>query len=206
MFKKNKKKIKEVLTVPREDRRMLSNVPDPENIRGAADRRGIKAGQNTEEDKDKDANYFNKMKMLSLRYVADFEVLVIPEDFSKREGLKTTAVDISTTGLLVEMADDTKIIQVGDTVKMHFDIPDATMPEGFESTVKLEAVAVRIFAEQKNGQEKKMIAFEFSKPLTDYFQKKTLGIFCLYGEWLTIHCCRFSYADACRKCNLFQIQ
>lgn len=113
--------------------------------------------------------------MLSLRYVADFEVLIIPEDFSKREGLRTTAVDISTTGLLVEMSDNTKIIQVGDTVKMHFDIPAATMPEGFESFVKLEAVAVRIFSEKENGQSKKMIAFEFSKPLTDYFQKKRWG-------------------------------
>ena len=53
------------------------------------------------------------------------------------------------------MSDDTKIIQVGDTVNMHFDIPAATMPEGFESTVKLEAVAVRIFAEQKNESRKK---------------------------------------------------
>ncbi|MEK5037286.1 glycosyltransferase family 2 protein [Sporosarcina sp. FSL K6-3457] len=173
MFKKSKKKIKEVLTVPREDRRILSNVPDPENIRGAADRRGIKDGRVAEEDKD--PNYINKMKMLSLRYVADFEVLIIPEDFSKREGLRTTAVDISTTGLLVEMSDNTKIIQVGDTVKMHFDIPAATMPEGFESFVKLEAVAVRIFSEKENGQSKKMIAFEFSKPLTDYFQKKRWG-------------------------------
>ena len=173
MFKKSKKKIDEVLTIPREDRRVLSNVPDPEQIRVTADRRGTKDAPLTEAEKD--SNYINKLKMLSLRYVSDFEVLIIPQGFSKRKGLKTTSVDISTTGLLVELSEDTKCIQVGDTVKMHFDIPAATMPEGFESSVRLEATAVRIFTKQENGQEKWMMAFEFVKPLTDYFQKKRWG-------------------------------
>lgn len=34
---------------------------------------------------------------------------------------------------------------------------------------------MRIVTELKNGQDKKMIAFEFSKPLTAYFQKKRWG-------------------------------
>ena len=42
MMKKKKKKIVEILTVSRADRRILSNVPDPENIRVQVDRRGVK--------------------------------------------------------------------------------------------------------------------------------------------------------------------
>ena len=170
MFKKSKKKIEEVLTRPREDRRVLSNVPDPEHIRVAVDRRGTKGAT-----VDRDTNELNHLKMLSLRYVADFDVLLMPKGVGRRQGLKTTAVDISTTGLLVEIAEDAKAIQIGDTVKMHFDLPVATMPEGFESTVKLEAVAVRAFMKQEDGQEKSLMAFEFVKPLTDYFQKKRWG-------------------------------
>ena len=41
LFKKRKKKkVEEVLTSPRLDRMILSNVPDPENIRMMDDRRG----------------------------------------------------------------------------------------------------------------------------------------------------------------------
>lgn len=41
IYEKEKENIGEVLTVTREDRRTLANVPDPEGIRSQLDRRGI---------------------------------------------------------------------------------------------------------------------------------------------------------------------
>ncbi len=173
MFKRKKKQIVEVMTVPRADRRTLSHVPDPENIRVTLDRRGLKGAATDNEELD--AASLHKMRQLSLRYVADFDVLLIAEGKKKKQAIKARAVDISSTGLLIELVGEEDSFQVGDKYNIRFNIPPGTMPEGFESNVKLDAVTVRLFTRQQDGQEKQMVAFEFAKPLTEYFQKKRWG-------------------------------
>ncbi|MFP3392916.1 glycosyltransferase family 2 protein [Brevibacillus sp. SIMBA_040] len=170
---KKKKKIVEILTVSRADRRILSNVPDPENIRVQVDRRGVK--DDPENSDQEDPEYINRLRLLSLRYMADFEVLLVPRREKAKSGIKAKAVDISSSGLLVELSAPIDSLQVGSVVNIQCNIPPGTMPEGFESSVKLDATVVRIFTRQQDDQEILMMAFEFSKPLTDYFQKKRWG-------------------------------
>ncbi|GED67208.1 hypothetical protein BRE01_09100 [Brevibacillus reuszeri] len=173
MMKKKKKKIVEILTVSRADRRILSNVPDPENIRVQVDRRGVK--EDVQNGDQEDPEYINRLRLLSLRYMADFEVILVPRRQSAKNGIKAKAVDISSSGLLVELVVPVKGLQVDSILNIQCDIPPGTMPEGFESSVKLDAKVVRIFTREQDGQEKTMVAFEFSKPLTDYFQRKRWG-------------------------------
>lgn len=161
------------MTVPRGDRRALSNVPDPENIRTNPDRRGQRGdGQEAAE---RDAEYLDRIRMLSLRYMADFDVSVAAENGKKRSGIKGRAVDISSTGLLVEFDPEVDIVEVGSRASLRFRIPPGTMPEGFESSVKIRATAVRMFVSERDSRERKLLAFEFEKPLTKYLKRKRWG-------------------------------
>jgi len=57
---------KEILTIPRSDRRILSNIPDPENVRSLVNRRG--ASYQKEEIDPTDVNEIYRLQQLSLRY------------------------------------------------------------------------------------------------------------------------------------------
>ncbi|MGG3509533.1 glycosyltransferase [Paenibacillus lautus] len=163
---------KEVLAVPRTDRRTLSYVPDPEQIRLNADRRGNRAQQPGD---DVSSEYLNKLRMLSLRYEAEFEVWIVPKGKKKKAGIKGQAADISATGLLLRLPDDASGLEVGDTVKARFRIPPGSMPEGFESAVRMDASVVRRATNSAESGEEHMLALEFEKPLTEYFQRKRWG-------------------------------
>lgn len=170
---KGKKKVEEVLTVPKVDRRTLSHVPDPEHIRGRVDRRGLRdEGLMLE---DNDLEYREKLRLLSLRYIADFDVLLVPKGKKKKDGIKARAIDISSTGILLEMSPEAGKFEVGESYQLRCHIPPGTMPEGFESSVKIEAEVVRMFTQQAEGEEKQCVALQFVLPLTDYFQKKRWG-------------------------------
>ncbi|OME96458.1 MULTISPECIES: glycosyltransferase family 2 protein [Paenibacillus] len=171
--RKQPKITKEVLAVPRTDRRTLSYVPDPEQIRLNADRRGNRAQQPG--DDVSSSEYLNKLRMLSLRYEAEFEVWIVPKGKKKKAGIKGQAADISATGLLLRLPDDASGLEVGDTVKARFRIPPGSMPEGFESAVRMDASVVRRAANSAESGEEHMLALEFEKPLTEYFQRKRWG-------------------------------
>ncbi|MEF7437115.1 glycosyltransferase [Paenibacillus lautus] len=171
--RKQPKSTKEVLTLPRTDRRTLSYVPDPEQIRMNADRRGNRA-QKPGEDLSS-SEYLNRLRMLSLRYEADFEVLLVPNGKKKKAGIKGVAADISATGLLLRLPDASSSLEVGDKVKARFRIPPGAMPEGFESAVRIDAAVVRRALNSTEAGEEHLLALEFEKPLTDYFQRKRWG-------------------------------
>lgn len=176
VIKRKKKDTGEKLTLSRSDRRTLSHVPDPEHLRTIADRRGYRTGDSVPGDGDPE--YMNKLRMLSLRYLADFDVLLIPEGLKKKHGIRGRAVDISGTGLLIALEDATSAIRIGDKVNARFTIPEGTMPEGFESSVSINATVVRRFMEKtgkEEQEEKAMLAIEFAKPLTSYFKRKRWG-------------------------------
>lgn len=171
--RKQPKITKEVLAVPRTDRRTLSYVPDPEQIRLNADRRGNRAQQPG--DDVSSSEYLNKLRMLSLRYEAEFEVWIVPKGKKKKTGFKGQAADISATGLLFRLPDAASGLEVGDTVKARFRIPPGAMPEGFESAVRMDASVVRRATNSAESGEEHMLALEFEKPLTEYFQRKRWG-------------------------------
>lgn len=171
--RKQPKSTKEVLAVPRTDRRTLSYVPDPEQIRLNADRRGNRAEQPG--DDLSSSEYLNKLRMLSLRYEAEFEVWIVPKGKKKKAGIKGQAADISATGLLLKLPDASSNLEVGDKVKARFRIPPGAMPEGFESAVRMDASIVRRATNLAESGEEHLLALEFEKPLTEYFQRKRWG-------------------------------
>ncbi|GAA0122937.1 hypothetical protein UT300018_22540 [Clostridium faecium] len=176
MVKKNRKKKKniiEVLPNPKSDRRIISYAPDPENIRKLKDRRGIKdiKLQNGEDD----INYTEKLKMLSLRYMADFPVIISNFNNKEKKKIEGKAVDISSTGILVELENKYENFTVGERCKLKFNLPPGTMPEGFESKVNTDGKVVRYFTKENEEVEKLYVAFEFDKNLFEYFQKKRWG-------------------------------
>ncbi|GAA0136767.1 hypothetical protein YSY43_36080 [Paenibacillus sp. YSY-4.3] len=161
--------------MPRIDRRTLSHVPDPENIRGRLDRRGLRGDGLGPDPDDNDPDSREKLRLLSLRYIADFDVLLIPEGGKKKSGIQARAVDISSTGILLEISPEASKFEVGDRYQLRCHIPPGTMPEGFESLVKLGADIIRLFTRETDGQVKQMVALQFVQPLTEYFQKKRWG-------------------------------
>ncbi|WP_307396150.1 glycosyltransferase [Bacillus horti] len=178
--KKEKQQIEEKLISPKLDRRILNHVPDPESIRTTVDRRGIRNERLAAQNPDGvEAQALDKLRMLSLRYTADFDVYILGPRKRKKDTVKARAVDISSTGLLVNMEDwaqgDSMDFAIGTHASLSFNLPPGTMPEGFESRVKIDAKVVRSFIHQKGDQEVKGVAFEFDRPLAEYFQKKRWG-------------------------------
>ncbi|MEK3781478.1 glycosyltransferase [Paenibacillus sp. FSL R5-0810] len=172
-FRKKDKRIKEVLTEPRADRRTLSYVPDPEQIRVTADRRGKHAMKNGNDVADPD--YLNQLRTLSLRYVAEFDVRIFPGGQGRKATIQGTSSDISATGMLLKLPAANPDVKIGDKVRAKFRIPPGAMPEGFESRVNIDATVVRTFVDTNGGGQVHMLAIEFDKPLTEYMKRKRWG-------------------------------
>ncbi|MCM3701185.1 glycosyltransferase [Paenibacillus macerans] len=180
--KKNQQKQPvEVLSTPKADRRLLAHVPDPENIRKALDRRG---GFHLKDEGDGDTADSKLPRLLSLRYEADFPVSLFSQGDGKKTGKKAgaksgmrgMAADISSTGILVELEPgDAETCREGDVFELRFSIPPGTMPEGFESRVKIKATVVRRFSAETPDGEKPMAALAFESNLYNYFQKRRWG-------------------------------
>ncbi len=163
---------KEVLTVPRSDRRILSNIPDPENVRNLVNRRG--ASYQKEEIDPTDVNEIYRLQQLSLRYETHFEVQV-RRARHKMSSDKYYAEDISVTGILVYSQQPHQLL-IDEILEMNFTIPGGAMPEGYEAKVKLRAKVVRHFTKEVDGQTLYYFACEFLQPLNEYMVKKRWGI------------------------------
>lgn len=170
---KKKKNIVEILPNPKPDRRIISNAPDPENIRKLKDRRGLK---NIKLEKDNQSvDSIQKLHMLSLRYIADFDVILLNFNNKNKNQIKGRAVDISSTGILIELENKDNNFKLGEKYKIKFNLPPGTMPEGFESKVNTDGNVVRYFTKENEDVEKLYVAFEFEKNLLEYFRRKRWG-------------------------------
>ncbi|WP_404803624.1 glycosyltransferase [Lysinibacillus sp. S1] len=163
---------KEILTIPRSDRRILSNIPDPENVRSLVNRRG--ASYQKEEIDPTDVNEIYRLQQLSLRYETHFEVHI---KRAKRQvnAEKLFAEDISVTGILVYSNQPHEFL-INEILTMNFNIPGGAMPEGYEAKVKLKAKVVRYFTKEVDGELRYYAACEFLQPLNEYMTKKRWGI------------------------------
>lgn len=163
---------KEILTIPRSDRRILSNIPDPENVRSLVNRRG--ASYQKEEIDPTDVNEIYRLQQLSLRYETHFEVHI---KRAKRQvnAEKLFAEDISVTGILVYSNQPHEFL-INEILTMNFNIPGGAMPEGYEAKVKLKAKVVRYFTKEVDGELRYYAACEFLQPLNEYMTKKSWGI------------------------------
>lgn len=165
----NKKK--EILTIPRSDRRILSNIPDPENVRSLVNRRG--ASYQKDEIDPTDVNEIYRLQLLSLRYETNFEVQI--KRTKQKVNEKHFAEDISVTGILVYSSSPVNFL-IDEIITMKFTIPGGAMPEGYESRVKVKAKIVRHFIKEVDGETRYYYACEFLQPLNDYMTKKRWGL------------------------------
>lgn len=165
----NKKK--EILTIPRSDRRILSNIPDPENVRNLVNRRG--ASYQKEEIDPTDVNEIYRLQLLSLRYETNFEVQI--KRAKQKVSDKHYAEDISVTGILI-FSNSPNHFVIDEIITMKFTIPGGAMPEGYESKVKVKAKVVRHFTKEVDGETRCYYACEFLQPLNDYMTKKRWGL------------------------------
>ena len=163
---------KEILTIPRSDRRILSNIPDPENVRSLVNRRG--ASYQKEEIDPTDVNEIYRLQQLSLRYETHFEVH-IKRAKHQVNAEKLFAEDISVTGILVYSHQPHEFL-INEILTMNFNIPGGAMPEGYEAKVKLKAKVVRYFTKEVDGELRYYAACEFLQPLNEYMTKKRWGI------------------------------
>ncbi|WP_202127835.1 glycosyltransferase [Clostridium sp. C2-6-12] len=152
--------MKEILPIKKSERRLLSNVIDPENIRKHTDRRGHNVSEENE-----------KMNMVvGQRYIAEYSVKLTQRKGGNKEEFQFESKDISTTGMLLEGNTNGNEFKVGDAVKLKFKIIPGTMPEGFESRVKLKGEVVRIVP--ANEEHEQLIGIKFNEDLVNYTKKR----------------------------------
>ena len=155
------KEKEDVLYEEKPDRRLLSYVPDASGQRSNHDRRGGFEGQEAE-----DYTAYQREDKAGQRYLVDYAVDMTIEGGGSLHG---TAVDISTTGLLVKFPIWEKVPQIGDKAKLTFEITPGSMPEGYEMKIKkLKAKCVRVV--EKDGE--RLCALEFSDTLAQYATAK----------------------------------
>lgn len=149
----------EVLYTVKEDRRLLSHVPD---ATGKRSRRGASAAMESD-----DYVLYEQDAKNGQRYLVDYPVKIE----SAAGTLAARAVDISTTGILVRLEEEMRGAELSGEVKLTFEIEPGTMPEGYEMKVKkLPAKVVRSF-----GQEEKLYGIEFKKSLAQYAAARRQG-------------------------------
>lgn len=166
------KKDKEILTKIRPDRRILSNIPDPENIRSLVDRRGARF-QNSEINI-AEVNELRRLQSLSLRYITKFPVKVFKSRKKGKFSGGFFSEDISVTGILIYSSKSFSFA-VDEVISLAFKVPGGAMPEGFEANVKTKARAIRMFTKEVDGELRYYCAFEFIENLNKYMRKKRWG-------------------------------
>lgn len=166
--KKNSKEVEDVLLKPLKDRRLLSNVPDIEEIRTNIDRRGKKVLEKDQINIEK----LIKSNNYGIRYQVSCEVQVTCY-FSKGKKIiiKCMSRDISTTGILlkIEKESQLELLNTAQKIKLKFEILPGSMPEGYEMKVNTLVKMVRF---QKLSDEAIFCGFEFLETLAQYANKK----------------------------------
>jgi len=167
MKKIKKDETRDVLLNPRKDRRLLSNVPDKEEIRDNIDRRGYQLLDNHKED----PSGFIKSKNAGIRYVMKTDVEVVCKSSKGNKKLLVKSIDISTTGLLLELEDETQlnIINNAEEIKLKFKILPGSMPEGYEMKVEIKGEKVR---DSITSEGEIICGIEFSETLSEYSSRK----------------------------------
>lgn len=155
------KEKEDVLYEEKPDRRLLSYVPDASGQRSNHDRRGGFEGQEIN-----DYRAYQREDKAGQRYLVDYAVDMTLEGGGSLHG---TAVDISTTGILVKFPRGEKMPQAGDEARLTFEITPGSMPEGYEMKIKqLRAKCVRVM--EKAGEM--LCAMEFCDTLAQYATAK----------------------------------
>ena len=156
---------KDILVEEQPDRRLLSHVPDAEGVRSNSDRRGFNENDVVERSKKNiEGNH------QGVRFVVDYPVDVSMPFRKSLKSLKGHVLNISSSGLLLGFNQgEGNRIAVGDVLGLNFEITPGTMPEGYESKVKLHGTVVREFQDEKGN---KCFGVEFEETLAQYITRK----------------------------------
>lgn len=169
---REKKVVEDILVKPKNDRRMLPNVPDYEKIRGNIDRRGKVAL----EDYDGDLLAYISAQKAGIRYEIKGNVKITYYLTEQNKKVKRTINaeigDISDTGILIKVAQEeqAKLLGISEKIILQFKITAGSMPEGYEGSVKISARVVRQF--QLSEEEGYFCGAEFIEPLYQFIRKR----------------------------------
>ena len=152
----------EVLFEEKQDRRLLSHVPDATGKRSNYSRRGAVDTLRTE-----DYAQYEQDAKSGQRYLVDYPVTI---HLSNGSVMEARAVDISTTGILVQIPTaDGQEPSFDKDVKLTFEIVPGSLPEGYEMKVKkLPALVARKF---RKDTGEILFGIEFKTTLAEYAAK-----------------------------------
>ena len=142
-----------LLPKPKQGQSILPNVPLPGHQPDGSERRNRGAKQ-------------------GIRYISEFKVRVCGYQSKKRScNFNLKSLDISGGGVLLstKSADQARLIQAADYFKLCFTINPGSMPEGYDTAVKIKAKLARISKNQHTGHFD--CAFEFEKTLEKQLSK-----------------------------------
>lgn len=156
-----------------QDRRILPNAPDPGNQRTNVDRRGRgDNGTGTEIADSKGNTVVFAQNEAGTRYISTVDVRV--KGYMKGAKIcdyKLSSVNISGTGILIACNDEiqAKHLKLTDHVKLTFTVKPGSMPEGFDTKIKLKANYVRTCENPETGNIE--CGFEFQRTLAEHIYK-----------------------------------
>lgn len=155
---------KDILTEEQPDRRLLNHVPDADGVRSNSDRRGFNENDVVERSKKNiEGNH------QGVRYVVDYPVDVSLDTRKSLKHLQGHVLNISSSGMLLSFGSaEGNRIAVGDVLGLRFEITPGTMPEGYESKVKLRGTVVRECVDEKGN---KSFGIEFEETLAEYMTR-----------------------------------
>ncbi|AFS79099.1 glycosyl transferase domain-containing protein, family 2 [Gottschalkia acidurici 9a] len=162
----NDEKYKDILLKTKDDRRLLSHVPDNTKRRSNIDRRGKDIG-----DFEKNISSFIKNKQSGTRYKVNYDIDVICNMKGKETKFSCSSIDISMTGILIQLRkrEHLNSIKDAETVFLKFKIKPGTMPEGSEMKVNISANIARI---EELLDEEILCGMVFDEELSTYISRK----------------------------------
>lgn len=173
MFQKlrKNKQVEDVLVSLKEDRRILSFVPDKQNIRINGDRRGnVEAN-----DRKGDMLSFIQSVHQGLRYEFCVDVkLTYKDEHGNKHHVIVKSKDVSESGMAI-LVDDRKVkeeLSKATEVKVVFRIPPGMMPEGNEMRIKQKAEVVR---DIEISEQTTLFGLQFRIPIAIYRRRRKDG-------------------------------
>lgn len=160
------KEKEDILLVAKPDRRLISKVPDKEGLRTNVDRRRVKSGKEETNDL---ANRI-EAENLGRRYLIDYVVSIKYVVTGKILENSCKGVDISTTGMLLEVSPEiAQDLSQARKIRLKFIIAPGTMPEGYEMKVDIAAKYIRM---EKTPEGKIRCGVVFLESLAQFANKK----------------------------------
>ncbi len=163
--KLNNKEVEDVLVELRNDRRLLSHVPDKSKIRSNMDRRG------GDKQASMNINDYISQKKAGIRYKIDYDIKVIYTKDSVKYMVDCKGIDISMTGILLNIKEEEHVenLKSAENILLKFEIKPGSLPEGMEMKVKIHAKIARVLKIEDSSY---YLGLVFENELSVYSAKK----------------------------------